>query len=175
MLTTTDQSLLEALLDAWDRNNTILLGLLDALPAGGLHARATADSPTVAQLFMHMRFTRVCAVYENDLEIASARPDLLLQDDQEWVAEPDPGRIAQLLLASAGVVREAVEGWAGADRGVIGDYQHPVLLLQHVLWHEAYHTGQIKIALKAAGLGMTDAEAGPLTWDVWRGHREGPA
>lgn len=171
-MSTTDQNLLDALLDSWERNNTILLGLLDALPAGGLHARATADSPTVAQLFMHMRFTRVCAIYENDPEIASARPDLLLQDDQEWVAEPDPGRIAQLLRASAGVVRDAVQGWLEAGRGQIGDHQHPVLLLQHALWHEAYHTGQIKIALKVAGLGMTDAEAGPLTWNVWRGHGE---
>ena len=35
-----DQRLLEALLDSWDRNNTILLNLLRALPEGGLAARA---------------------------------------------------------------------------------------------------------------------------------------
>ena len=83
---TQDQSLLAALLDAWERNNTILLGLLGALPAGGLDARATVGSPTVSQLFAHLCFTRICAVYENDPEIARARQGLLLQDDQEWVA-----------------------------------------------------------------------------------------
>jgi len=35
-----DQRLLEVLLDSWDRNNTILVNLLRALPEGGLEARA---------------------------------------------------------------------------------------------------------------------------------------
>lgn len=39
-----DQSLLEALLDSWDRNNTILLNLLRSVPEGGLDARAMRDS-----------------------------------------------------------------------------------------------------------------------------------
>ena len=34
-----DQRLLEALLDSWDRGNTILLNLLRALTVGGLEAR----------------------------------------------------------------------------------------------------------------------------------------
>jgi hypothetical protein len=33
-----DQSLLAALLDSWNRNNTILVNLLRALPEGGLEA-----------------------------------------------------------------------------------------------------------------------------------------
>jgi uncharacterized damage-inducible protein DinB len=44
---------------------------------------------------------------------------------------------------------------------------HPILLLQHMLWHEGYHHGQMKLALKLAGRPMTDEEAGPVTWDVW--------
>ena len=46
-------------------------------------------------------------------------------------------------------------------------YDHPILLLQHMLWHEGYHHGQIKLALKVAGRPVTDEEAGPVTWDVW--------
>jgi hypothetical protein len=34
-------------------------------------------------------------------------------------------------------------------------YDHPILLLQHMLWHEGYHHGQIKLALKLAGLPIT--------------------
>jgi hypothetical protein len=34
-----DQRLFEALLDSWDRNNTILLNLLRAFPESGLEAR----------------------------------------------------------------------------------------------------------------------------------------
>jgi hypothetical protein len=51
-----DQSLLEALLDSWDRNNTILLNLLRALPERGLEAKAMQDSPSIAQLFAHIHY-----------------------------------------------------------------------------------------------------------------------
>jgi hypothetical protein len=46
-------------------------------------------------------------------------------------------------------------------------YDHPILLLQHMVWHEGYHHGQIKLALKATGRPLTDEEAGPGTWGVW--------
>jgi hypothetical protein len=39
MSTASNTSLLEALLDSWDRNNTILINLLRALPESGLEAR----------------------------------------------------------------------------------------------------------------------------------------
>ena len=122
-----ESDLLAALLDAWNRNHIILLGLLGALPEGGLAARALAGSPSVAQLFMHMRFIRAVMVYENDSQIAFARPDLPLTDDQEWVAEQDPEQIRQALNNSALVVRDAVERWVLAGRRHVGTYQHPVL------------------------------------------------
>ncbi len=47
-------------------------------------------------------------------------------------------------------------------------YDHPVLFLQHMIWHEGYHHGQMKLALKVAGIPMSDSQAGPLTWSVWK-------
>jgi uncharacterized damage-inducible protein DinB len=40
-------------------------------------------------------------------------------------------------------------------------------MLQHMVWHEGYHHGQIKLALKLAGCPMTNEVAGPGTWRVW--------
>src|SRR2546426_11340986 len=54
-----DQRLLEVLLDSWDRNNTILLNLLRALPEGALEARAMEGSPSIAELFT--QFFERCA------------------------------------------------------------------------------------------------------------------
>jgi hypothetical protein len=34
-------------------------------------------------------------------------------------------------------------------------------------YHDAYHHGQIKLALKLAGLALNDEVAGPGTWGVW--------
>jgi uncharacterized damage-inducible protein DinB len=54
---------------------------------------------------------------------------------------------------------------AGQDMNL--HYDHPILLLQHMIWHEGYHHGQIKLALKATGRPLTDQEAGRVTWQVW--------
>jgi len=64
-------------------------------------------------------------------------------------------------------VREAVEGRLQSGREMDRHYDHPILMLQHLIWHEGYHHGQIKLALKLAGLPVTDKVAGPVTWRVW--------
>jgi uncharacterized damage-inducible protein DinB len=155
------QRLLEVLLDSWDRNNTILLNLLRTLPEGALETRAMEDSPTIAELFTHIHYVRLVLVVEDAPEFARDVPE------EEWVVERDPGRIAQMLNDSAKAVRDAVECRVEAGRDMNLHYDHPILLLQHMLWHEGYHHGQIKLALKLAGRPITDEEAGPVTWDVW--------
>jgi len=156
-----DQSLLEALLDSWDRNNTILVNLLRALPEGGLEARAMAGSPSIAEQFTHIHYVRLVLVFEDAPELARDLPE------EEWVFEHDPGRIAQMLNDSAKAVRDAVQSRVEAGRDMNLHYDHPILLLQHMLWHEGYHHGQMKMALKVAGHPLTDKEAGPVTWGVW--------
>ena len=156
-----DESLLEALLDSWDRNNTILVNLLRALPEGGLDAKATEDSPSVAELFTHIHYVRLVFVSEDAPEFARNLPE------SEWRAELDPGRIASMLNDSAEAVRDAVKGRVEAGRDMDLHYDHPILLLQHMVWHEGYHHGQIKLALKLTGNPMTNDKAGPITWGVW--------
>jgi uncharacterized damage-inducible protein DinB len=156
-----DQCLLEALLDSWDRNNTILVNLLRALPEGGLEVRAMEGSPSVAELFTHIHYVRLVFVSEDAPEFARDVPE------EEWVVERDLGRIAEMLKDSARAVRDAVKSRVETGRDMNLHYDHPILLLQHMLWHEGYHHGQIKLALKAAGRALTDEKAGPITWDVW--------
>jgi uncharacterized damage-inducible protein DinB len=156
-----DQRLLEALLDSWDRNNTILVNLLRALPEGGLEAKAMEGSPSIAQLFTHIHFVRLVFISEDAPEFARDLPE------GEWRDERDSGRLAQMLNDSATAVRDAVKSRVEAGRDMNLHYDHPILLLQHMVWHEGYHHGQMKLALKVAGHPMTDEEAGPITWDVW--------
>ena len=157
----TDQRLLEALLDSWDRNNTILVNLLRALPEGGLEARAMEGSPSIAEMFTHIHFVRLVFVLEEAPEFARSLPE------KEWAAERDPDRIAQMLHDSAKVVRDAVKNGVEAGRDMKLHYDHPILMLQHMIWHEGYHHGQMKLALKVAGRTMIDERAGPVTWGVW--------
>ena len=156
-----DPSLLETLLDSWDRNNKILINLLHAIPKDALGTRTMESSPSVGELFGHIHYVRLVFVFEDAPEFAGDLPK------KEWAAEPDPGRMAQLLNDSAKAVREAVKSRVEAGRDMDVHYDHPILLLQHMIWHEGYNHGQIKLALKLAGQPISDEEAGPITWRVW--------
>jgi uncharacterized damage-inducible protein DinB len=153
--------LLEVLFDSWDRNNTILLNLLRVLPEEGLEVRAMEGSPSVAEMFTHIHYVRLVFVSEDAPEFARNLPE------KEWLREREPGRIAQMLNDSAKVVRDAVKSRVETGNAMNLHYDHPILFLQHMIWHEGYHHGQIKLALKLAGRPVTDKEAGPGTWGIW--------
>ena len=44
-----------------------------------------------------------------------------------------------------------MKGRVLARRNMDMHYDHPILMLQLLPWHEGYHHGQIKLALKLAG------------------------
>ena len=162
----TDSRVLDALLDSWDRNNTILVNLLRALPDGALDLSAADDSPSVGRLYTHMHFVRLAFLNEDAPEFARSLPE------GEWREEHDRDRIAAWLDDSAQAVREAVRRKVETGGAMAVHYDHPILFLQHMIWHEGYHHGQIKIALKRAGQSLSDDVIGPLTWGVWMHKRE---
>jgi uncharacterized damage-inducible protein DinB len=161
MSKTDERSLLEALLDSWDRNNRILVNLLRSVPEGALDARAVEGSKTVAEMFLHIHGTRQWVLSEDAPEFA------LEPLKQGWRETRDPDRIAEMLNASAGAVRAAVKSRVETGKQMLVRYDHPILLLQHMVWHEGYHHGQIKLALKAMGQPLDDEEIGRVTWHVW--------
>ncbi|MGH9410383.1 MAG: DinB family protein, partial [Vicinamibacterales bacterium] len=154
-------NLLDALLDSWDRNNLILVNMLRVLHEEALDVRPVDGSPSVAELFSHIHYVRLVFVSEDAPECARPLPE------HEWSAERDPERVAQMLNDSAAAVRDAVRSRIEAGQEMDVHYDHPILLLQHMIWHEGYHHGQIKLALKLAGRPVPNALAGPVTWRVW--------
>ena len=154
-------ALLAALLDSWDRNNTILVNLLHAIPDKALDLRAMPTSPAIGGLFAHIHYCRLIFVEEDAPEVASPVPA------GEWRTERDKRVIARWLHESADVVRAAVVSRLQSGREMDRHYDHPILLLQHMIWHEGYHHGQIKLTLKLAGQPLEDEAIGRVTWDVW--------
>jgi uncharacterized damage-inducible protein DinB len=167
MTTAPDRWLLDVLLDSWDRNNSILVSLLRALPPGGLETRAMEGSPSVAEMFTHIHYVRLVFVSEDAPHFVRDLPKDELDKKDEWTAERDPNRIAQMLNESASVVREAVKSKIESGEQMDLHYDHPLLMLQHMIWHEGYHHGQIKLALKLAGRPIGNKEIGSVTWGVW--------
>ena len=156
-----ESHLLDALIDSWDRNNRIVVNLLKMIREEDLDARPVEGSPTIAELFMHLHYVRLIFVVEDAGEFARALPP------GEWQAEHDRRRMIEMLDESAAAVRDAVRGRLAAGRPMDRHYDHQILMLQHLIWHEGYHHGQIKLTLKLHGHPISDEDAGPLTWSVW--------
>jgi uncharacterized damage-inducible protein DinB len=154
-------TVLDALLDSWDRNNTITTNLLRLVPGDAIDLTPIDGSPSIVQLFVHIHYCRLVFVLEDAPEFARPMPKA------EWAAERDRARLIEMLNDSAKAVREAVAGRLHAHREMDLHYDHPILMLQHLIWHEGYHHGQIKLTLKLAGRPISDDDAGTGTWDVW--------
>jgi len=160
-----DAGVLDAVFDGWERHNRALINLIQAIPEGGLAARAMPTSPTVDAMCTHIHHERMVSVLENAPECAGEVPEA------EWAPETDVGRIAAMLDASCERVRDAVRTRIAAGRAFDLDFDHPVQLVLFLIFHEAYHHGQIKLALKAVGATVSEDVIGTGVWDVWRARR----
>jgi uncharacterized damage-inducible protein DinB len=156
-----DNDLARSLLDSWERNNTILVNLLGMLRNELLEVRAMETSPSIGEMLTHMHYVRLACVLENVPDFAVELPE------EQWASEHESDAIAEMLTESARAVRDAVSDRIRTGRPMDLDYDHPILALQHLIWHEGYHHGQIKLALKLAGIPLSDDDAGPGTWGVW--------
>ena len=154
--------MLDDLLDSWDRNNTITVNLLRAIPSDAMEVRPADNSPSIAQLFMHLHYVRLVFVEEDAPTFARAT-----SSSGEWTAEPDRDRLIAMLNDSATAVRDAVEYRLRTNTAMELHYDHPLLMFQHLIWHEGYHHGQIKLTLKLAGRPLDDRTLGRQTWGIW--------
>ena len=161
MTAVADSHLLDALLDSWDRNNRIVVNLLRLIRDEHLDARPIEGSPSIAELFMHLHYVRLVFVFEDAPEFGKVLPV------GEWEPERDRLRMIEMLNDSAEAVRGAVKGRVTAGQPMDRHYDHQILMLQHLIWHEGYHHGQIKLTLKLAGRAWSDEAAGRGTWGVW--------
>lgn len=152
-------ALLDDLIDSWDRNNTILINLLHMVADDAMDLRPVEGSPTIAQLFTHMHYCRLVFVEEDAPEFARPVPV------GEWQSVQDKRTLEIMLRDSAAAVGEAVRGRLESGKPMDRHYDHPILMFQHMIWHEGYHHGQIKLTLKMHGRPISDDHR--TTWDVW--------
>ena len=81
-----------------------------------------------------------------------------------WLAHPvdDLNLMKSLLLIGGNAIHESVKHELSTGLAPVGSYDNPVLFLQHMLWHEAWHVGLIHLALQRGG------QESPKEWEgIW--------
>ncbi len=149
---------IEQSVDTWRINNRVNLYLLDAIPAEALTSvLPSGRTRTVARMFVHLHQVRV-----QRLEISG--PELLggLEKFQKSDAALDKKRLRQALERSGEAVAQLLE--ISLEKGKVKGFKpHPIGFLGYLISHEAYHRGEICVALTEAGHKLDEA----VLYDQW--------
>jgi uncharacterized damage-inducible protein DinB len=162
---------LDAILETWNRNTTVVLNILNALPEGGIDARDTNGQWTVAHHLADMQGANVYWLEKSSPEFAVGL-SVLYREDESLPAGFDPERNIDTIKTgfknAAEAVARAVRHHVDTQKPFGDVYEHPIFFLQHMLWHQAYHTGQIMWALKQSGMRFSDDQAFEMIWKELR-------
>ena len=164
---------LDAILETWQRNTRVILNILRALPEGGIDARDQGGTWAIAHHLADMQGGNVYWLEKSAPRFAEGL-EQLYTENAGVISGPktEPERDPQKIIAAFERANEAVERAVRhhVETGEpFGDvYAHPVFFLQHMLWHQAYHTGQIVWALKQSGMRFSDDQTFEMIWKELR-------
>ncbi len=153
------------LLDSWDRQCQILESVASLVTEENRHFRPAASSWTIDRQLAHVHNTRTYF-------LSQVAPDL--SAELKEIADEDEVTLDQILAAlsaSRTAIRSAVSAGLEAGGPLSGGYvvyDNPILLLQHMIWHEGWHTGLIFLALRLNGQEPPEEWEEPNVWGKWR-------
>lgn len=160
-------TLKQAILDSWDRQATIINNLASLIqPEQFDFVVAPGEWPVVEHL-CHIHGTRRFWMRAINPDYLNGFERLVQQEGEDWVPIRDIEFIRAQLIASSQRTREIMDDLLDQP-GQAGPYDHPLLFLQHMIWHEGWHTSSILAALRANGCEPGEEWEEPNIWGQWR-------
>lgn len=155
-----------ALLDSWDRQARIVSACADLVTEANKRTQPTADGMPLFEQLAHIHSVRRYWLSELDNAVAENLPASYMKG---WEGPTDDlARLKELLALSAAAVREIVSKALTDGSESWGGYDNPVLYLQHMIWHEGWHVGQIFQALRSIREAPTEEWEETHVWGEWR-------
>ena len=160
----------EALLDSWDRQCKIVNAVATLVNEENRKVKPSEDGWSLDQQLAHMHNTRKFWL----LQVAPQHAEKLgkAYADNQGTPIADLDAIKSYLKASGDAVRDAVkEGLEKGNEPMKGEhatYDNPVLLLEHMVWHDGWHVGLIFLALRLNGEEPPEEWEEPNVWGLWR-------
>ncbi|HWA81792.1 MAG TPA: DinB family protein [Fimbriimonadaceae bacterium] len=155
-----------AVIESWDRNCRILDAVASRVDESNRHAKPSEDGWPIDTHLAHVHKVRQFHLQQLDPEGARALPEVFRRGWEEPLEDIDAIKAA--LRESASAVRKAMQAALESGQGPVVGYDHPLFLLQHLVWHEGWHVGLIFLALRLAGQEVPEAWEEARVWGQWR-------
>lgn len=156
-----------ALLESWDRQARIIANLAALVDEEFAGAKPDPEGWPIAYHLNHIRDVRAYWLSRVAPEEAGELAPARWSPPEAW-ERPDMASLRQSLDASASAIARAMERLLAEGVEAIGGYDHPVLFLQHMVWHEGYHYGLIALAMRRAGREILEDWEEENVWGLWR-------
>lgn len=157
------------LLDSWDRQCEILDNVASLITEENKRLKPSLDGSSLDRQLAHIHNVRGFFVSQVAPSVATDLPRFDVDDQGEVTASLS--EIRDALAKSQTAVKAAVELGLDAGGPLAGGnvtYDNPVLLMQHLVWHEGWHVGLIFLALRLGGQEPTEEWEEPNVWGKWR-------
>lgn len=160
----------EALVESWDRQARIIDSLAELVTEKNRKIAPGEDRLELDRQLCHIHLARKGWLKQASPTHLEGLGTVMVQvSEDDWQANPDLEVIREQVRLSAKAVRDAFTDAVAAGKETLEPYDHPVLFLQHMLWHEGWHAGQIILALRNAGEEPTEEWEEKHIWELWRG------
>lgn len=160
----------DALLDSWDRQCRIVNAVASLIDDSNRKAKPSEDGwPLDAQL-AHIHNTR--KFWLKQVAPSYAEPLGRSYADDEGTPIADLDELKKLVrdsgVAVGAAVRDALKSGVKPMVSEHVTYDNPILLLQHMVWHDGWHVGLIFLALRLNGQEPPEEWEEPNVWGLWR-------
>lgn len=155
-----------ALLESWDRQYRIVTAVASLVDESNRASKPSEDGWDLAHQLAHIHKVRWEWLGKVAPHHAATLGDSFIDGWMTPIA--DLAEIKSLLTQSGTAIRAAMAELLEGDGAPIGGYDHPVLFLQHMVWHEGWHVGLIFLALRNAGVEPTELWEETNVWGHWR-------
>lgn len=135
----------DQLLDTWRIHARINLYILDAIPTEAFEAPAPQKGRSFPDMLGHIHNVRLMWLQAGDPSLLEGL-EKLPKDHAS-----DPARLSAALEASGAAIERLLEDALEAGSRVKGFKPHTPAFLGYLISHEAYHHGEVGIALAEAG------------------------
>ncbi|MBS1708629.1 MAG: hypothetical protein JSS65_07905 [Armatimonadetes bacterium] len=160
----------EAVVESWDRQARIIDSLAELVTDKNRKVTPGEERLELDMQLCHIHGCRKGWLKQSSPQHLQGLGMAMVQvSEDDWQPNPDLNIIREQVKLSAKAVRDAFTDAVAAGKETLEPYDHPVLFLQHMLWHEGWHAGQIILALRNAGEEPTEEWEEKHIWELWRG------